>query len=71
VLRPVGYRRLLLLIVLCCGCVRVKPYQRAVHAKAGMQDPEDIDRKLEEHVRDYREGSMGGSGTGGGGCGCN
>jgi hypothetical protein len=36
-----------------------------------MQDRPATDEKLDEHVKEYREGSVGGSGSGGGGCGCN
>jgi hypothetical protein len=53
------------------SCARVKPYQREIHAKKSMQDKAPVDEKLEGHVHEYREGSVGGSGVGGGGCGCN
>ncbi len=53
------------------GCTRVKPYQRETHAKKSMQDQASVDKKLDEHVHEYREGSVGGRGAGGGGCGCN
>lgn len=53
------------------GCARVKPYERETHAKKSMQDKGPVDEKLEGHVHEYREGSIGGSGVGGGGCGCN
>lgn len=61
------------LVVMTCvfGCARVKPYERETHASKRMQDPDPVDRKLEEHVHEYRESSIGGSGAGGGGCGCN
>lgn len=53
------------------GCVRVKPFEREAHARKTMQEREASDVKLEGHVHEYREGSIGGSGVGGGGCGCN
>ncbi len=54
------------------GCARVKPWQREVHGKRVMNpDPDPAERKLDGHVHEYREGSVGGSGVGGGGCGCN
>lgn len=53
------------------GCARVKPYARETHAKKSMQDRDAVERKLDGHVSEYREGSIGGSGVGGGGCGCN
>lgn len=58
-------------VSLAVGCVRVKPYERETHAKKAMQDQKPVDEKLDEHVNEYREGSIGGSGAGGGGCGCN
>lgn len=53
------------------SCARVKPHQRETHAKKAMQDRDPVDAKLEGHVHEYREGAVGGSGVGGGGCGCN
>lgn len=53
------------------GCVRVKAYQRETHARPTMQDRDRSEKKLEDHVHEYREGAIGGSGVGGGGCGCN
>ena len=68
----------LLACVLAClaaltgGCARVKPWQREIHGKRVMNpDADSAERKLDEHVQEYREGSIGGSGVGGGGCGCN
>ena len=57
--------------VLTSSCARVKPYQRETHSKKSMQDQDSVDKKLDEHVHEYREGSVGGRGVGGGGCGCN
>jgi hypothetical protein len=34
-------------------------------------EPDAAEKKLDGHVHEYREGSIGGSGVGGGGCGCN
>ncbi len=56
---------------LTSGCARVKPYQRETHAKRPMQDRDATEKKLEDHVHEYREGAIGGTGGGGGGCGCN
>lgn len=54
------------------GCTAVKPWQRARLAKPMMQlDPEPESTLLEQHVYQYREGSAGGYGGLGGGCGCN
>lgn len=61
------------LAILCtlASCVRVKPYERATHATKAMQDQSPEEAKLDAHVHEYREGSIGGNGVGGGGCGCN
>jgi hypothetical protein len=58
--------------LLLVGCVRVKAYQREYLAKPTM-NPEaaPLEQKMDTHVQEYREGSMGGTGVGGGGCGCN
>ena len=50
----------------------VKPHQRELLADAIMQlDAEAQERAAEEHVLANREGAIGGTGTSGGGCGCN
>jgi hypothetical protein len=63
---------LLVVIVAFAGCVRVAAHQREYLAKPAM-NPEaaPLEQKLDTHVAEYREGSMGGTGVGGGGCGCN
>jgi Domain of unknown function (DUF4266) len=59
-------------IVLLTGCVRVAAHQREYLAKPAMNPEADpLEQKLDTHVAEYREGSMGGTGVGGGGCGCN
>lgn len=60
-----------LFVGLMTSCVRVKPAEREDHARKTMQDRDPSDVKLEGHVHEYREGSVGGNGVGGGGCGCN
>jgi hypothetical protein len=51
---------------------RVKPYQRGNLAKNVMSDaPDPLQRAMTEHAYFSREASFGGSGVGGGGCGCN
>ncbi len=63
---------LLVALGLLGGCARVKPWQREVHARRSMQtDGDKAARKIDGHVEEYREGSIGGAGVGGGGCGCN
>ena len=54
------------------GCAGTQAWERESLAKRKMQlneDPEAV--LLEQHVYQYREGSVGGYGAGGGGCGCN
>lgn len=54
------------------GCVTVKPQDRAVLADPVMQfegDPQVAGQV--RHAVDNREGSFGGGGVSGGGCGCN
>jgi len=50
----------------------VKPYERERLADPVMQFQRDaLSAKHFEHVREVREGSRGGTGVQGGGCGCN
>jgi Domain of unknown function (DUF4266) len=59
-------------LLLLAGCATVKPEQRAILADPTMQF--DADGKHEaplRHALENREGSMGGTGVQGGGCGCN
>jgi Domain of unknown function (DUF4266) len=54
------------------GCVTVAPQQRAVLADPTMQfDAEAKHEAALRHAIENREGSMGGTGVSGGGCGCN
>jgi hypothetical protein len=71
-----NFRIILLLIFLvfftACSS-KVKPWEKGILAEKNMQlgggDP--MAKKLNEHVFTSKEGSFGGSGIGGGGCGCN
>jgi hypothetical protein len=63
---------LLLTAIAVTSCASVKPYERGKLAKDKMaleRQPEAV--LLEQHVYQYREGSAGGLGGAGGGCGCN
>ncbi len=63
---------LLLALVSSTACVTVRPQQRAVLADPIMQfegDPQSAAQL--RHAIDNREGSYGGGGVSGGGCGCN
>ena len=66
-------RGLVLAVALALSsCVTVRPQERAVLADPTMQmegDPLIADQL--RHAIDNREGSFGGSGVSGGGCGCN
>lgn len=63
---------LLLLLVLSSACVTVKPQQRAVLSDPMMRFEGDPQASAQyRHAIDNREGSYGGAGVSGGGCGCN
>ncbi len=63
---------LILLLLATAACVTVKPAQRSVLADPIMQFEGDPRANAQfRHAVDNREGSYGGSGVSGGGCGCN
>ena len=63
---------LVVLVAIMSGCVTVKPQERAVLADPIMQfEGEPRAGAQVRHAIDNREGSFGGSGVSGGGCGCN
>ena len=73
-----SFRRLALLALLSAtgGCASarwtVKPHQRELLADRIMQLSGDPGETADEaHVLANREGAIGGTGTSGGGCGCN
>ncbi len=74
---PPGVARLRVVLVVLAGlgasgCVTVRAQQRAVLADPIMQfDSEPRAEAIRVHAIDNREGSNGGSGVAGGGCGCN
>jgi hypothetical protein len=50
----------------------VRPHQRELLADRIMRlDAEAQERSADEHILSNREGAIGGTGTSGGGCGCN
>lgn len=70
-LRPVVFLALLLLIVGLSGCVTVQPWERGILSDPMMIFNENaLDKGIQEHHFDFREGSVGGTGSQGGGCGC-
>jgi hypothetical protein len=62
----------LLFVLVLTGCATVAPQQRAILADPTMQfDGESKHDTALRHAIENREGSMGGTGVSGGGCGCN
>ncbi|MCO6430086.1 MAG: DUF4266 domain-containing protein [Deltaproteobacteria bacterium] len=60
------------LIVAILGCAEVKPWQKGNLAKSHMAfDTDPAESRFTQHVYTSKEGSHGGYGIGGGGCGCN
>ncbi|MGH1536714.1 MAG: DUF4266 domain-containing protein [Gammaproteobacteria bacterium] len=54
------------------SCTSVSPWERGILAKPEMAwEPDPLMGQLQEHVYFSKEGSSGGYGAGGGGCGCN
>jgi hypothetical protein len=55
-----------------CASLGVEVWERDVLAKSEMQfDNDTVNRALDDHIYFSKEGSSGGRGFGGGGCGCN
>ena len=58
--------------VFASGCGGVKPYQREYLSVRAMQPgAEQAEDRFRAHWQSSREGSVGGFGAAGGGCGCN
>ncbi|MEY4577463.1 MAG: hypothetical protein RL701_2166 [Pseudomonadota bacterium] len=72
-----GSFRFISVLVVCglgglSACATVAPYERERLARPDMEVGRNADAKAgEEHAIAYREGSSGGMGSSGGGCGCN
>jgi uncharacterized protein (TIGR03382 family) len=71
-----GRRRKMIALVLALsaagGCAHVRPRQRETLAKRNMKfAPDPAEDELDLHMQESREGSSGGYGSSGGGCGCN
>lgn len=67
-------RRLAAMLVVAslAGCAHVRPRQRETLAKRKMTfGPDPTEDELDLHMQEAREGSSGGYGSSGGGCGCN
>ena len=64
----------LVLGLACSGCAAtaVKPWDRDLLARKQMRFiPLPMEYAVDEHIYFSKEGSIGGHGVGGGGCGCN
>ncbi|WP_372655193.1 DUF4266 domain-containing protein [Halobacteriovorax sp.] len=62
----------ILLLLLFTSCANVKQIDRGrLSSKIMKLDPKPEEQVFLEEVNSYREGSAGGSGSVGGGCGCN
>ncbi len=71
-IRRIGIVTLLLTGVSACSLQPLQPWERDVLAQKKMQlDPYPLDSFLDDHIYFSKEASRGGSGVGGGGCGCN
>ena len=65
-------RMLALAVVLAASCTHVRPAQRETLARRNMKfSPDPTEDELDLHMQEAREGSSGGYGSSGGGCGCN
>lgn len=59
-------------LVGCASLERVKPWERGTLAKKEMAlNSAGLDNALDDHIYFSKEGSSGGRGFAGGGCGCN
>jgi hypothetical protein len=55
-----------------CAAMKVQPWDRDLLAKETMRlAPSTIEAGADDHIYFSKEGSVGGLGVGGGGCGCN
>jgi len=62
----------LLGLVSGCAAMSVKPWDRDLLAQKKMRfAPSRTESAVDEHIYFSKEGSAGGRGVGGGGCGCN
>jgi len=66
--------RILLLgsVLMLSACTTVQPWEKDLLAKPSMAlVADDLEIYLDEHIYFSKEGSSGGQGVSGGGCGCN
>ena len=63
---------LALLALIFSGCAKVEPWQKENLNKSIMAfDPDPLESKSKQHIYFSKEGSTGGYGLEGAGCGCN
>lgn len=63
---------MLTLLLPACSLSPIQPWERDLLAKPSMAlVPDEMDNALDKHIYFSKEGSLGGQGVGGGGCGCN
>ncbi|VAW66269.1 putative lipoprotein [hydrothermal vent metagenome] len=59
-------------VLMLSACTTVQPWEKDLLAKPSMAlVADDLEIYLDEHIYFSKEGSSGGQGVGGGGCGCN
>lgn len=60
------------IFISACGAAPVQPWEKGTLARPEMSlEGDKLETKFAEHIYTSREGASGGSGVGGGGCGCN
>ncbi|MFA5404186.1 MAG: DUF4266 domain-containing protein [Ignavibacteria bacterium] len=65
------YISILLILLTLSGCAVIQPWERERLADPNrMFDENPIQKGIKEHYINIREGSEGGTGSQGGGCGC-
>jgi hypothetical protein len=70
--RAVGLSLVLSLALGGCSLQPPKPWEKGLLAKREMTMESDaLESRYNEHIYSSKEGASGGSGVGGGGCGCN
>lgn len=71
-IRPLTRLATLGCVLLLAGCATVQPWEKGNLAKPEMQfDGDPLLSRFEQHIYFSKEGASGGTGVGGGGCGCN
>ena len=54
-----------------CATIGVQPWQRGTLAREDMVFSDNMNAKIDSHIYFSKEASSGGTGSSGGGCGCN